>query len=52
MSIRHHLTDELLLAYAAGNLAESWSLAVASHLSLCPACREREAQFAAMLSFS
>ena len=48
MSIHHHLTDELLLAYAAGNLAESWSLAVASHLSLCPVCREREAQFAAI----
>lgn len=48
MSIRHHLTDELLLAYAAGNLAESWSLAVASHLSLCPACRTREAQFASI----
>ncbi|MGY9055345.1 MAG: ChrR family anti-sigma-E factor [Alphaproteobacteria bacterium] len=46
MSIRHHLTDELLLAYAAGNLAESWSLAVASHLSLCPVCREKEARFA------
>ncbi len=48
MSIHHHLTDELLLAYAAGNLAESWSLAAACHLSLCPACRAREAQFASI----
>ncbi len=48
MSIRHHVNDELLLAYAAGNLAESWSLAVATHLSLCPVCREREARFAAI----
>lgn len=48
MNIRHHLTDDLLLAYAAGTLEESWSLAVATHLSLCPICRGRETQLAAV----
>ncbi len=48
MSIRHHPTDDLLLAYAAGNLGEGWSLAIATHLSFCPACRAREARFAAI----
>ena len=41
MTIQHHVSDELLLAYAAGNLAEGWSLAVATHLALCPQCRRR-----------
>jgi putative transcriptional regulator len=36
---RHHVSDDLLVSYAAGNLAEGWSLAVATHLSLCPECR-------------
>ncbi|MGZ0188080.1 MAG: ChrR family anti-sigma-E factor [Alphaproteobacteria bacterium] len=42
MEIRHHLPDDLLLAYAAGSLAEGWSLAVASHLAYCPRCRQRD----------
>lgn len=41
MSIRHHVSDELLLDYAAGHLAEGWSLAVATHLAMCPQCRAR-----------
>lgn len=41
MTIRHHLSDDLLLSYAAGNLAEGWSLAVATHLSFCAECRHR-----------
>lgn len=41
MTIRHHLNDDLLVSYAAGSLAEGWSLAVATHLALCPACRKR-----------
>lgn len=39
MTIRHHINDDLLLAYASGNLAEGWSLAVACHLAMCPECR-------------
>ncbi|MCM2291799.1 ChrR family anti-sigma-E factor [Allorhizobium sp. BGMRC 0089] len=41
MAVHHHVSDELLLDYAAGTLAEGWSLAVATHLALCPECRHR-----------
>ncbi|WP_296016966.1 ChrR family anti-sigma-E factor [uncultured Agrobacterium sp.] len=41
MSVNHHISDELLLDYASGSLAESWSIAVATHLALCPKCRKR-----------
>lgn len=41
MNVRHHVSDALLSAYATGDLAEGWSLAVATHLALCPACRSR-----------
>lgn len=41
MTIQHHVSDELLLSYAAGNLAEGWSIAIATHLALCPSCRRR-----------
>jgi putative transcriptional regulator len=41
MSVVHHLSDDLLLDYASGSLAEGWSIAVASHLALCPGCRRR-----------
>jgi len=41
VTIRHHLSDDLLVSYAAGSLAEGWSLAVATHLALCPECRKR-----------
>lgn len=44
MSINHHVSDELLLRYASGELGEGWSLAVATHLALCPACRRRLVQ--------
>jgi len=39
MTPHHHPADELLVAYAAGNLSEAPSLAVATHLALCPDCR-------------
>jgi len=41
VTTRHHVSDDLLLSYAAGSLAEGWSLAVATHLSLCAQCRQR-----------
>lgn len=41
MTIKHHLSDDFLIEYASGSLSEGWSLAVASHLSLCPQCRRR-----------
>jgi len=37
--IEHHLDDDMLVHYSAGTLAEGWSVAVATHLALCPACR-------------
>jgi putative transcriptional regulator len=36
----HHPQDDILLSYTAGGLGESWSLAIASHLTFCPDCRE------------
>ncbi|WP_428247122.1 ChrR family anti-sigma-E factor [Ferrovibrio sp.] len=36
---QHHIPAAWLLDYAAGTLAEAWSLVVASHLTLCPHCR-------------
>lgn len=38
-TIHHHLSDELLMAYAAGALPEAFSLVVATHVSLCDTCR-------------
>lgn len=37
--IRHHLTDDLLMAYSSGSLNEAFSLMVAAHVSLCDTCR-------------
>lgn len=48
MTIRHHISDDLLLAYASGTLAEGWSLAIACHLAMCPACRRSLAAAEAM----
>ena len=39
MNIRHHLSEPLLIAYAAGSLPEAFSLVVATHVSLCDDCR-------------
>ncbi|WP_170336485.1 ChrR family anti-sigma-E factor [Ruegeria arenilitoris] len=47
-SIKHHLTDDLLMAYAAGNLPEAFDLMVATHLSLCDHCRARAESFEAV----
>ncbi|WP_343564007.1 ChrR family anti-sigma-E factor [Kiloniella sp. b19] len=41
MSPRHHLTDEMLFAYAAGTLSPAFSVVVSAHLSFCSSCRER-----------
>ena len=41
MTIRHHLSDQLLMAYAAGTLPEAFSLVVATHVSMCDECRAR-----------
>ncbi len=46
--IEHHLTDELLMGYSAGALPEAFELAVATHLSLCDACRAKAESFDAV----
>lgn len=48
MTIRHHISDDLLIDYAAGRLSEGWSLAIACHLAMCPECREQLAIAEAM----
>ncbi len=47
-TIRHHLSDKLLMAYSAGTLPEAFSLAVAAHISMCDECRARLASFDAV----
>lgn len=46
--IKHHLSDELLMAYAASGLPEAFSLVIAAHLSLCDECRARSMAFDAL----
>ena len=44
MKPEHHLSDELLTAYAAGLLAEPLVLLAETHLAMCGPCREREGE--------
>lgn len=44
-TIKHHLTDALLMAYSAGSLPEAFSLTVATHISMCDECRSRATAF-------
>lgn len=46
--INHHLTDDLLMAYAAGNLPEAFNLVVATHITMCDECRARLGAFEAV----
>jgi len=39
ITARHHPSEDILLGYASGDLAEPQALVVATHLALCPACR-------------
>lgn len=48
MTIRHHLSDQLLMGYAAGQLPEAFSLVVATHVSMCDECRARLASYDAV----
>ncbi|MEM7226043.1 MAG: ChrR family anti-sigma-E factor [Pseudomonadota bacterium] len=43
MMPNHHPSDELLIAYAAGSQSEPLDLVVATHLALCPRCRNEVA---------
>ncbi|HKY19023.1 MAG TPA: ChrR family anti-sigma-E factor [Rhizomicrobium sp.] len=46
--IRHHPSEELLLAYAGGAADEASSLIVAVHMAYCETCRIRSAQLEAI----
>ena len=48
MNIDHHPSEELLLDYATGALDEGWSIALATHLALCPDCRQKVAELEAI----
>ena len=37
--IKHHLSEDLLVRYSNGTLCEAFSLAVATHISMCDDCR-------------
>ena len=46
--IKHHLSDALLLGYAAGTLPEAFGLIAATHVTLCDDCRTRLAALEAV----
>ena len=46
--IKHHLSDDILMAYAAGTLPEAFNLMVAAHVSLCDTCRAQMESFDAV----
>jgi putative transcriptional regulator len=46
--IRHHLSEPLLMSYAAGTLPEAFGLVAATHISLCDECRARLAAYEAV----
>ena len=46
--ITHHLTEDLLMGYAAGVLPEAFDLVVATHVSMCDECRARLAAYEAL----
>lgn len=48
MTIKHHLTDDILMGYSAGTLPEAFNLMVAAHVSLCDDCRARLEAFDAV----
>ena len=37
--IKHHLSKDLLMRYSSGTLCEAFSLAAATHISMCDDCR-------------
>ncbi|MDJ0942264.1 MAG: ChrR family anti-sigma-E factor [Kiloniellales bacterium] len=41
----HHPSEEMLLSYAAGSMNEPLALLVATHLALCPQCRQEVAAY-------
>ncbi|MCC9624709.1 ChrR family anti-sigma-E factor [Thalassospira sp. MA62] len=48
MSIKHHPTDQTLMNYASGSLSQAMELLVATHMTVCPRCRDAVAGFEVM----
>lgn len=48
MTASFHPADEFLVAYGAGSLDEATALLVATHLALCPRCRDEVARIETM----
>lgn len=46
--IKHHLTEPLLMGYAAGTLPEAFNLVVATHITMCDTCRAALAEYEAL----
>jgi putative transcriptional regulator len=46
--IKHHLTEPLLIGYAAGTLPEAFNLVIATHVSMCDDCRAALAEYEAV----
>jgi len=47
-NIKHHLTEPLLMGYAAGTLPEAFNVVVATHVSMCDTCRAALAEYDAL----
>lgn len=47
-TIKHHLPDEVISAYATGHLPEAYALVVATHASICDDCRAAISGFEAL----
>lgn len=48
MTIRYHISDPILMAYAAGELAEAFNLIVATHVTMCDDCRAQLVSYEAL----
>lgn len=46
--IKHHLSQDILMKYSSGTLCEAFSLAVATHISMCDDCRAAMESFEAV----
>ncbi len=44
-AIKHHISEPLLMAYAAGSLEHHYALVVAAHVSMCDECRAQLAVY-------
>ncbi|RYV02347.1 transcriptional regulator [Shewanella sp. OPT22] len=48
--IKHHPTDDLLIAFSAGELSSSLSVAISTHIEMCPVCRHQVERYTAQMS--